>query len=159
MPDLRALQEEGDLGVGGVREHVEDASLDGAQRGHGRQVCGQRRGVTRGVDDAGSVALVQVGGQVGSDASARRVYDDHVGHVRRGLGARPRGRVVSDKGRSRPRQARVACGADRRKDRPGGHLDAGDARESGARAGEREASNAAVQVPQAARKAPVGEGA
>ena len=48
-------------------------------------------------------------------------------------------------------KACVACGADRRGDRPGGHLDAGDARESGACAGEREASDAAVQVPQAAR--------
>ena len=137
--------------MGRVREHVEEAPLDGTERGHGRQVLGERRGVARGVDNARRAALVQVGGQVGSDASARRVHDDHVGHVRRGLGARPRGRVVGDKGRSRPRQARVACGADRRGDRPGGHLDAGDVRESGARAGEREASDAAVQVPQAAR--------
>ena len=145
--------------MGRVREHVEDPAFDEAQRGHGGQVLGERRGVARGVDDARRAAAVQVGGQVASDASARRVHDDHVGYVRRGLGARPRGRVVRDKGRSRPRQARVACGADRRGDRPGGHLDAGDARESGARAGEREASDAAVQVPQAARKAPVGEGA
>ena len=38
---LRALEEEGDLGVGRVREHVEEAAFDGAERGHGRQVLGQ----------------------------------------------------------------------------------------------------------------------
>ncbi len=70
--DLRAFEEECDLGVGRVGEHVEDAALDGAQRGHCRKVCGQRCGVARGVDDAGRVALVQVGGQVSPDASTRR---------------------------------------------------------------------------------------
>ena len=155
---LCALEEEGDLGVGRVREHVEEAALDGTQGGHGRQVLGERHRVARGVDDARRVALVQVGGQVGSDASTRRVHDDHVGHVLGRLGARPRGRVVRDEGRGRPRQARVACGADRRGDRPGGHLDAGDARKSGARAGEGEAADAAVQVPQAFGQPPVGEG-
>ena len=67
--------------MGRVGEHVEEASLDRAQGGHARQVGGQRGGVARGVDDAGRVALVQVGGQVGPDASTRRVDDDHVGHV------------------------------------------------------------------------------
>ena len=28
-PDLRSLEEEGDLGVGRVREHVEEAAFDG----------------------------------------------------------------------------------------------------------------------------------
>ena len=97
-PGLRALEEEGDLGVGRVREHVEDAALDGAQGGHGRQVLRERRGVAGGVDDAGRVALVEVGGQVGADASTRRVHDDDVGYVLGRLGARPRGRVVCDKG-------------------------------------------------------------
>ena len=59
---LRALEEEGDLGVGGVGEHVEEAALDGAQGGHGRQVCGERHRVARGVDDARRVALVEVAG-------------------------------------------------------------------------------------------------
>ena len=41
MPDLRALEEEGDLGVGRVREHVEEAALDGSERGHGCKILGQ----------------------------------------------------------------------------------------------------------------------
>ena len=159
VPDLRALEEDCDLGVGRVREHVEDAALDGAQRGHGRQVRSQRCGVARGVDDAGRVALVQVGGQLCPDASTRRVDDDHVGHVLGRLGSSPRGRVVRDEGRSRSWQARVACGADRRGDRPGGYLDAGDARESGACGSEGEAADTAVQVPQAFGQPSVGEGA
>lgn len=159
VPGLRALEEEGDFGVGRVGEHVEEAAFDGAQRGHGRQVCGERRGVAGGVDDAGRVALVQVRGQVGADASARRVDDDDVGYVLGRLGSCPRGRVICDKGCSRARQARVACRADGRGDSPGRHLNAGDARESGARGSEGEAADAAVQVPQALGKAPVGEGA
>ena len=58
--------------MGRVREHVEEAPLDGTERGHGGQVLGERRGVARGVDDARRAAAVQVGGQVASDASARR---------------------------------------------------------------------------------------
>ena len=145
--------------MGRVGEHVEEAALDGAERGHGRQVRGQRRGGARGGDDAGCTALIEVGGQVGTDASTRRVHDDHVGHVLGRLRASPRGRVVGDEGRGRPWQAGVAGGADRRGDCPGGHLDAGDARESCARGSEGEAADAAVQVPQALGQTSVGEGA
>ena len=53
----------------------------------------------------------------------------------------------------------MACGADRRRDCPRRHLNAGDAREFGARGSEGEAADAAVQVPQALGKSPVGEGA
>ena len=59
---LCTLEEEGDLGVGGVGEHVEEAALDGTQGGHGRQVLGERHRVARGLDDAWCVALFQVGG-------------------------------------------------------------------------------------------------
>src|SRR5699024_2390280 len=46
-----AAQTHDDLRVRGVGEHVDEASGDDAQRGHRREISGQRLGIAAGVDD------------------------------------------------------------------------------------------------------------
>ena len=89
----RLFEDEGELGVIGVREHVEEPRLDSLVRGHEREILHEGLRVARGVDDSSDAGFFDPSGEFFANAAPGWIDDEHIGVGLRGLCFRPFGGI------------------------------------------------------------------